>query len=85
MGDKWYDWILPLRMSPHLKWKERSDSAYPLGSVFERLKSDAGISWTVRADGLNWGPVGTGMGAGLERGPVETGMGVGSQREGPGD
>jgi len=60
-------------MSPHLKWKERSDSAYPLGSVFERLKSDAGISWTVRADGLNWGPVGAGT-DGDRDGPEDRGV-----------
>ncbi|KAI5247134.1 zf-DHHC-domain-containing protein [Aureobasidium subglaciale] len=43
MGDRWYDWFLPLRHSPCCK-HDRGDSMYELGPDVDRLKVDAGLS-----------------------------------------
>ncbi|KAG9598525.1 zf-DHHC-domain-containing protein, partial [Aureobasidium melanogenum] len=43
MGNRWYDWFLPLRHSPCCN-HDRGDSMYELGPDVERLKVDAGLS-----------------------------------------
>ena len=43
MGNKWFDWFLPLRLSPCCN-HDRDDTLYDLGPDMERLKQDAGIT-----------------------------------------
>ncbi|KAI5268751.1 zf-DHHC-domain-containing protein [Aureobasidium subglaciale] len=45
MGNRWYDWFLPLRHSPCCN-HDRGDSMYELGPDVDRLKVDAGLSST---------------------------------------
>lgn len=43
MGDHWYDWLLPIRISPCCN-HEREDSQFETGPVLERMRQAAGIS-----------------------------------------
>ena len=43
MGEKWWDWILPLRYSPCCN-HDRGDSAFALGPVVDRMRERAGIA-----------------------------------------
>ena len=43
MGDRWWDWFLPIRYSPSCN-HSHGDSAFPLGPVVDRMRREAGIS-----------------------------------------
>jgi palmitoyltransferase len=43
MGDRWWDWFLPIRYSPSCN-HDRADSAFPLGTVVDRMRREAGLS-----------------------------------------
>ncbi|KAL8780763.1 MAG: hypothetical protein Q9213_006310 [Squamulea squamosa] len=45
MGERWYDWILPIRRSPYTN-HDRQDCEFEIGPVVERMKREAGISST---------------------------------------
>ena len=42
MGERWYDWILPLRYSPSAR-HDRLDYEFEMGPVLERMKLEAGL------------------------------------------
>lgn len=42
LGEKWYDWLLPIKYSPCTK-HDRGDGEFEFGLVLERLKRDAGL------------------------------------------
>lgn len=43
MGEKWWDWISPLRYSPCCN-HDRGDSAFEMGPVVDRMRERAGIA-----------------------------------------
>ncbi|KAL8716393.1 MAG: hypothetical protein Q9220_000300 [cf. Caloplaca sp. 1 TL-2023] len=43
MGERWYDWILPLKHSPCAR-HDRLDGEFETGPVVERMKREAGIT-----------------------------------------
>jgi len=46
LGESFWEWVLPLKMSPLLK-HDRPDGYYEWGPVVERLRRDAeGMSWS---------------------------------------
>lgn len=42
MGDHWYDWILPIKLSPCCN-RDRGNSEFSMGSVVQRMRREAGI------------------------------------------
>ncbi|KAI4088901.1 MAG: hypothetical protein LQ344_005731 [Seirophora lacunosa] len=42
MGDRWYEWFLPIKHSPCAR-HDRPDSEFEMGPVVERMKREAGI------------------------------------------
>lgn len=48
-GDRWYDWILPLKYSPCCN-HDGSESQFALGPVVERMRKEAGLSTSSAAD-----------------------------------
>ncbi|PNS19059.1 hypothetical protein CAC42_1795 [Sphaceloma murrayae] len=49
MGERWYDWFLPIKMSPCCN-HENLESMYPLGPAFQELLIDAGIEEAPREE-----------------------------------
>ena len=43
MGDRWYDWLLPIRYSPCCN-HDRRDSQFAMGPVVQRMRAEAGIT-----------------------------------------
>lgn len=43
MGEKWYDWFLPLRYSPCCN-HDRQDGQFAMGPVVQRMRQEAGIA-----------------------------------------
>lgn len=42
MGESWYDWFLPFRLSPCCN-HDRSNAQFETGPVVQRMKEDAGL------------------------------------------
>ncbi|KAI4191178.1 MAG: hypothetical protein LQ348_003547 [Seirophora lacunosa] len=42
MGDRWYEWFLPIKHSPCAR-HDRPDSEFEMGPVVERMKREAGL------------------------------------------
>jgi palmitoyltransferase len=49
MGDRWWDWFLPIKRSPCCN-HDHGESAFLLGTVVDRMRREAGISPTVACD-----------------------------------
>ena len=49
MGDRWYDWFLPLRYSPCCN-HDHEDSHFAMGPVVQRMRKEAGIAPPDHAD-----------------------------------
>ena len=52
MGDKWYDWILPVKHSPCTN-HDRAESQFAVGSVIDRMRRDAGIATSNREEKIH--------------------------------
>ncbi|KAL8805035.1 MAG: hypothetical protein Q9182_002237 [Xanthomendoza sp. 2 TL-2023] len=49
MGEHWYDWILPIKLSPCAK-HDRLDCEFETGPVVERMKREAGINTPIQPE-----------------------------------
>ena len=43
MGDRWYDWLLPIKYSPCCN-HDRRDGQFAMGPVVQRMRAEAGIA-----------------------------------------